>query len=54
MSAGSTLGVDVPSGAAICDFATGGCMTDTGASNEVVPSSGDVDVNVCVRYSAVN
>ena len=53
VSAGSTLGVDVPSGAAVCDCATGGCVLDDGAAMEVGPSSGSVDVDVFVRYNAV-
>ena len=53
VSAGSTLAADVPSGAAVCDCATGGCMADEGASNEVGPSSVSVEVDVFVRYSAV-
>ena len=52
VSAG-TFGVDVSAGAAVCGCATGGCMTDDGVSNEVGPSSASVDVDVCVRYSAV-
>ena len=53
VSAAITLGVDVPSAAAVCDCAIGGCIIDDGASNEVGPSSGSVDVDVCVRYNAV-
>ena len=53
VSAGSTLGVDVSAGAAVCDCAASGCVTDNGASNEVGPSSFSVEVDVFVRYSAV-
>ena len=53
VSAGTTLGVDVSAGAAVCNSATGDCVTDDGASNEVGPSSGSVEVDVFVRYRAV-
>ena len=51
---GSALGVDVSAGTAFCDCATGGCVIDAEVSIEVGKPSGSVDVDVVVRYNAVD
>ena len=53
VSAGSTLGVDVSAGTAVCDCASGDCVINVGAFIKVGPSSESMDVNVFVRYNAV-
>ena len=53
ISARGEFGVGVSAGAAFSVCAIDDCMVANGASLEVGPSSGSVDVDVFVRYNAV-